>query len=116
MRHALIALSGLCLISAPHLAATAQVAPDAPRAPAPRAIQCAATFELIFAAAPRWRSDPQTQRAASYWASSAQTVSSRFGMSAAEQVSMEMQAQAEETVAQPRSLSTRATQCIADAG
>lgn len=94
------------------IVAHAQMVPDAP---APRAIECSAAFELMSRAAPRWSSEPAVREARAAWAGHVNVVSRQAGVDARTQVNQEMSRIAEATVSNPQILSALAMQCIADA-
>jgi len=112
---ALTALIGFGL-AAPASLATAQQPGliAAEQRPAPRAIQCSATLELMARAAPSWSSQAIAKEARSFWRIEAERLTQAAGRDTNIEISQEMSLQAEQAVNAPNALSERATLCLSE--
>jgi len=84
------------------------------QSPAPRAIQCSATLELMARAAPNWSSQTIVQEAHYYWRTEAEQVAQAAGRDASTEIAQEMGLLAEQAVSNTDELASQATLCLSD--
>lgn len=82
--------------------------------PAPRAIQCSATLELMARAAPNWSTQAIAQEARIYWRAEAERIAQSTKRNATTEITQEMGLQAEQAVENPNALAEQSTLCLSD--